>query len=82
MAYRVGYSNDERGIDGSRMADFDYGLLNGFGRRHSFDVSEAYQQGRPWIYADYWLRLNPSLPGIGAAGEQGYGGERGYKRAR
>ncbi len=70
MAYRFGNRNDERGIDGSRMADYDYGFRSGFGKRHTFDVSEAYQEGHPWVYADHWLRLNPSLPGIGGPGSK------------
>ncbi|MDD5369083.1 MAG: hypothetical protein PHQ40_08360 [Anaerolineaceae bacterium] len=54
MAAPTFLSSDERGIDGSRMADYDYGQWNGRGRPAHFQVFRAYQEGRPWAYADYW----------------------------
>ncbi len=45
---------DDRGIDGSRMADYVYGRPNGYGKTTSFHVTRAYQEGHPWIYADYY----------------------------
>jgi hypothetical protein len=47
-------SSYDRGIDGSRMADYDYGYRNGKGKAAVFEVFRAYQEGRPWVYADYW----------------------------
>lgn len=45
---------DDRGIDGSRMADYVYGMPNGYGKPPSFHITRAYQEGRPWIYAEYY----------------------------
>jgi hypothetical protein len=54
MAEPTVRSSYERGIDGSRMADYDYGYQNGKGKPAVFELSKGYQEGRPWAYAEYW----------------------------
>ncbi len=54
MANNRSNSEDQRRIDVSRQADYDYGLRSGFSCRGHFSPLDAYQESKYWVYAEYW----------------------------